>query len=142
MRDNNTPVTFTLPEPHPVALRQIRKALAQAGLRIPLELDVTARIKREMGASLAPCEVLYIDDPALLLEAVVFDRGAALWMPQPVVVSGAGRQTEITMHHPGRALERRLPASVRDPLLTLYLRTVSAVEAIAEPKDAHFSVAN
>lgn len=142
MRDNNTLVTFTLPEPHPVALRQVRKALERTGLRIPLELDVTAHIRREMGAALAPCVVLYVDDPALLLEAVVFDRGAALLMPQPVVVSGDNRQTEITMHHPGRSLDRRLAASVRDPLLTLYLRIVSTMETVAERKDTHFSVAS
>ncbi len=141
MRDHNTLVTFTLAEPHPVALRQVRKALLRNGLQIPTELDITARIRREMGAGLVPCVVLYVDDPALLLEAVVFHRGAALLMPQPVVVSGCGSQTEIVVRRPGGSLESSLPASARDPLLSLYLKIVSAMETIAEREGAHLTPA-
>src|SRR5205823_7968032 len=55
------------------------------GLRASAELDVASRIKREMGVGVAPCTVLFVDDPTLLLEGIVFHRGAALGIPQPVV---------------------------------------------------------
>lgn len=71
-------LTFSIAEPHQVALRMVRRALAQQGLRAPAELDITARIRQEVGAGVAPCIVLYVDDPVLLLEAIVFHRGAAL----------------------------------------------------------------
>jgi hypothetical protein len=66
-------VSFTIDEPYDVALRMVRIALARQGLRAPAELDITARIRQELGAGVAPCIVLYVDDPAILLEAVVFN---------------------------------------------------------------------
>jgi hypothetical protein len=50
-------VTFSVAEPHEAAIRMVRRALAQQGLRVP-ELDITSRIKQELGAGLAPCVVL------------------------------------------------------------------------------------
>ena len=49
----------------------VRIALARQGLRAPAELDISARIRQELGAGVAPCIVLYVDDPVVLLEAVV-----------------------------------------------------------------------
>jgi len=133
-------VTFSIPEPYPVALRMVRRALAQHGLRAPAELDIATRIKQEMGAGLAPCTVLYVDDPALLLEAVVFDRGAALSIPQPVAIAGRDRHTEVLFRSGESLVGGGLPGSVREPVLQLHSRIVRAMETIAEREGAHLIV--
>jgi uncharacterized protein (DUF302 family) len=133
-------VTFSVAEPHEAAIRMVRRALAQQGLRVPAELDITSRIKQELGAGLAPCVVLYVDDPALLLEAIVFHRGAALLIPQPVVVSGNDRHAEVLVRSVEALMEGGLPASVRNPLLNLHARIVRAMETIAEREGAHLIV--
>ncbi len=133
-------VTFSVGEPHPTAIRMVRRALAQHGLRVPAELDITTRIRQELGASLAPCVVLYVDDPALLLEAVVFHRGAALLIPEPVVVSGDGRQTEVLLRSFEALTEGGPPPSLRAPLLNLHERLIRAVETVAEREGAQLIV--
>lgn len=123
--------TFTVGEPYDVALRMVRTALARQGLRAPTELDIKARIRQELGAGVAPCTVLYIDEPAALLEAVVFNRGAALLIPQPLVISGDNRQTKVLMRN-AELLAGEVPESARDPLLALLRRMTKAMESIAE----------
>lgn len=129
--------TFCVAEPYPAGLRTVRQALARQGLRTPAELDVTARIKHELGVGLAPCVVLYVDEPALLLEAVVFHRGAALLIPQPLVVSGNERHTKVILRGVESLSESEHPAVTRDALLNLHARMVLAMETIAEREGAH-----
>ncbi len=130
-------VTFSIAEPHHTALRMVRRALEQQRLRVPAELNVTARIKQELGAGLAACVVLYVDDPVLLLEAVVFQRGAALLIPQPVVISETNHHTEVLMRSAESLASEEAPAGLRDPLVNLHTRIVRAVESIAEREGAH-----
>ena len=101
------------------------------GLRAPAELDITARIRQELGAGVAPCIVLYVDDPAVLLEAVVFNRGAALLIPQPLVVTGDNRQAEVLLRSAEMPAEA-IPETVRDPLIGVQVRMTRAIESIAE----------
>jgi uncharacterized protein (DUF302 family) len=134
-------LSFRIGEPYDVALRMVRTALARQGLRAPAELDITARIRRELGAGVAPCIVLYVDDPAVLLEAVVFNRGAALLIPQPLVVTGANRQAEVLLRSP-EVPSGAIPESARDPLLGLQTRMMRAIESIAERQGAHLAVSS
>lgn len=133
--------TFTIAEPYEAALRAVRTALTRHGLRTPAELDITARIRRELGAGIAPCTVLYVDDPALLLEAVVFQRGAAVLIPQPLVVTGDKRHTQLVVRTP-ESLWREMPESVREPLLDLMKRMERALGSIAERQGAHIAVSS
>lgn len=130
---------FTIAEPYDVALRMVRIALGQHGLRAPTELDVTARIRQELGAAVAPCFVLYVDDPAVMLEAVVFHKGAALLIPQPLVITGDSRQTEALMRSPD-SFAAETPESVREPLVEILRRMTQAMEAICEREPAHLAV--
>ncbi len=134
-------LTFTIDEPYEIALRMVRTALARQGLRVPTELDVTARIRQELGAGVAPCIVLYVDDPAVLLEAVVFNRGAALLIPQPLVVTGNHRDTELLVRSP-ESTAGAIPESVRDPLHSLQVRMSRAIESIAERQGAHLAISS
>jgi hypothetical protein len=76
MVDGGSLVTFRIPQPHQPALQLVRRAIASHGLLAAAEIDVASRIKRELGACLAPCTILFVDDPALLLEGIVFHRSA------------------------------------------------------------------
>lgn len=132
-------LSFRIDEPYDVALRMVRIALARQGLRAPAELDIAGRIRQELGAGVAPCIVLYVDDPAVLLEAVVFNRGAALLIPQPLVVTGDNRHTEVLVRGP-ELPAGDIPETVRDPLLGLQVRMTRAIESIAERQEAHLAV--
>lgn len=132
-------LSFTVDEPYDVALRMVRIALARQGLRAPAELDITARIRQELGAGVAPCIVLYVDDPAVMLEAVVFNRGAALLIPQPLVVTGDNRQSEVLLRSPEMPAGA-IPESVQDPFIGLLMRMTSAIESIAERQGAHLAI--
>ena len=134
-------LSFRIDEPYDVALRMVRIALARQGLRAPAELNITARIRQELGAGVAPCMVLYVDDPAVLLEAVVFIRGAALLIPQPLVITGDSRQAEVLLRSPEMPVAG-IPESVRDPLIGLQVRMTRALESIAEQQGAHLAISS
>lgn len=132
-------VTFHIQESLPSAVRLVRDALAQQGLHVPAELDVATHIRRELGASLAPNVVLYVDDPALLLEASVFHQGAALLIPQPIVLASAQGRTDLLLRS-ARMVAEGVPAGVRDPLLALHARILRAIESVAEREPAPLTV--
>jgi uncharacterized protein (DUF302 family) len=134
-------VTYALAEPYEAAVRTVRSALKRHGLRAALELDVAARIRNELGAGVAPCFVLYIDDPAVLLEAIVFQRAAALLIPQPIVITGDNRHSEARVRSP-ESLNGAVPESVRDPLLDLLRRITRMMESIAEKEGAHLAISS
>jgi uncharacterized protein (DUF302 family) len=134
-------VTYTLAEPYQAAVRTVRSALRRNGLRTALELDVAARLRHELGAGVAPCSVLYVDDPAVLLEAVVFHRGAALLIPQPVVITGDNRHSEALVRSPD-SLRGATPESVRDPLADLMRRISQTMEGVADEKGARLAVSS
>ena len=136
MHNGSQLLTFSIRESYPIALRLVRRALTQHGLLAPAELDVASRIKRELGAGVTPCTVLFVDDPALLLEGIVFHRGAALGIPQPVVISGNDRHTEVLIRSAKSLVLGGFPASAQDPLLQLQERIVRAMETIAEREEA------
>jgi hypothetical protein len=134
-------LSFRIDEPYDIALRMVRIALARQGLRAPVELDIAARIRQELGAAVAPCVVLYVDDPAVMLEAVVFHRGSALMIPQPLVVTGRARHSEVLVRSP-ESPDAIVPESVRDPLLGLQRRMARAMESIAEREGACLAVSS
>ena len=132
-------LSFIIDEPYEVALRMVRIALARQGLRAPAELDIASRIRQEFGAGVAPCTVLYVDDPAALLEAVVFYRGAALLIPQPLVITGDDRRTEVFVRTP-ESPWGDIPEGVRGPLLEFQVRMTQAIESIADMQEGHLVV--
>jgi uncharacterized protein (DUF302 family) len=131
-------MTYPIAQPYEVAVRNVRAALKRDGLRIALELDVAARIRNELGAGVAPCLALYVDDPAVLLEAVVFHRGAALLIPQPVVVTGDNRYSDVLVRSP-ESLSGAIPESVRDPTLDLLRRIALTMKSVSEKQVAGLS---
>ena len=132
--------SFTIGERYDVAVRMVRIALAREGLRVPAEVDITARLRQELGAMVAPSVILFVDDPALLLEAVVFNRGAGLQIPQPLVVCGGHPNTRVILRS-ADPCNADVPETIRDPVLSLQRRMTKALETIADRQDAPLSVA-
>ena len=126
---------FTIDQPYGTAVRLVRRALAEEGLRTPAELDIADRLKEQLYANLAPSLVLFVDDPVLLLEAVMFYPAAALFMPQPIVITSKGRNTEVQVTCRESAVESRLPPSVRTSILCLHGMVMRALYSVAVLED-------
>jgi hypothetical protein len=135
MLDGSPLVTFSIREPHRAALLLLRRALSAHGLVAAAELDITSRMKRELGVGVAPCMVLFVDDPTLMLEGIVFHRGAALWIPQRVVISGNDRHTEVFVRSANSIGVGGFPPSIQDPIAQLQERIVTAIETVAERQE-------
>jgi uncharacterized protein (DUF302 family) len=132
MTTESTVITYHIDHPMDAALRTVKRAFARSGIRVSAEVDVAAQLKRDLGAGVAPCVLLMADDPVLLLEAVVFYRGASLFIPQPVVVCGHGSRTEVMVRSSDTLTTNGNAASVRGPLHQLYRKIHQAIEGVAE----------
>jgi uncharacterized protein (DUF302 family) len=130
-------ITFSIRKPYQTALVLVRDALSEHGLLAAAELDVTSRIKQELGVGVAACTVLLVDDPTLLLEGIVFHRGAALWIPQRVVISGNERHTEVFVRsaNSNSLVAGGFPSSLLDPIGQLQERIIRTMEMIAEREE-------
>ena len=118
-------------QPPGAAVRTVRHALSEAGLRTPAELDITESLKTQLHASLAPAVVLYVDAPLLLMEAVMFYPAAALYMPQPIVIAAKGRGSQVQVICRESAIERHVPPSVRAAILRLHRMLLRALSSVA-----------
>ncbi|HUI57458.1 MAG TPA: DUF302 domain-containing protein [Bryobacteraceae bacterium] len=129
-----------MPEPFVKALHTIRQAIAATDLAIIAELDVSDRIKRQLGLGFAPCRILLVDSPYLLLEAVALDRSAAALLPLHVVVSSHGSETMVHWLNPAAITGAALPAGTAGPLEKLREQLAHALETVAIRDDQYQSV--
>ncbi|HBY63552.1 MAG TPA: hypothetical protein DEH78_27320 [Solibacterales bacterium] len=119
--------TYLIQEPFERALTSIRAAMMKEDLLVPMELDVAARIKRELGIGLAPCRLLFVDCPVLLLEAATLDYATVARFPLHVAVVGLGQRTSIHVTGPSGVSN----AAASSPLDKLQARVLQAIEKIA-----------
>ena len=119
---------YSLADHYERALKLVRAALVKEGLEVPLELDVSGRIRRELGIALAPCRVLCVDCPFLLLEAVTLDAAAAVFLPLHVVVSAHGSQTFVHLLSPASTQDHALPVGLKVPISKLHARVSRVLE--------------
>lgn len=131
-------ITYSIAQPYEVAVRKVRTALRRDGLRIAFELDVAARIRSELGAVVAPSSVLYVDDPAVLLEAIVFQRGAALLIPCPVVITGDNKRSDVIVRTT-EGLSCAIPEGIRELTLDLLRRVSRTVASVCEKQMAELA---
>jgi uncharacterized protein (DUF302 family) len=121
---------FSIAEPQEKALKLVRDTFGKVGLAIPVELDLSARIRRSLGISLAPCRVLFVDCPLLVLQAVALDASAANLLPLHVVVSSAGWRTLVHWREPASLPSAGLPLEVGSPIRRLHARLAEALSQI------------
>jgi uncharacterized protein (DUF302 family) len=129
--------TYLIAEPFERALKAIREALARNDLSVATELDVAARVKRELNIGFTPCRILLVDCPFLLLEAATVDCAAAVLFPLHVVVSGRGPQTQVHWMNPAAIEGLRLPTGAAVPLTKLQSLVSRALERIAMRRDIY-----
>ena len=125
-------ITLVLDAPFQAALRQIRRALRDGKLSIAAEFDGKRRIQQALGLELAPCRVLLVESPRLLLEATAIDRSCAVFLPLHVVVSGFGGQTLIHILSADYLAHGEVPVGIRMPVARLQKQLLEALEGIAE----------
>ena len=127
--------TYRISEPFDRAVRAVREALIRAGLNIVSEVDISARVKRELNLGFIPCRILLVDSPCLMLEAATLDRAAAVLMPLHIVLSAHGPETLVYWMSPTAIEGVRLPSAATQPLLKLQSILVRAMEKIAMPRN-------
>ena len=130
---NGDPETATLIMQKPLneALKLLRVALAGEGLEIAAELDISGRIRKSLRVNIPPCRVVCVDCPVALLEALAFDRSAAVLLPLHLVVAGQDDLTLIHLLNPAASLYSGLPVTARAAVSKLQARVALAVESIS-----------
>jgi uncharacterized protein (DUF302 family) len=129
--------TYVISEPFERALKAIREILARNDVTVAGELDVAARVKRELNIGFTPCRILLVDSPYLLLEAATFDCAGAVLFPLHLVVSGRGTQTQVHTIHQAALADLRLPAGASAPLAKLQALVSRSLERIAMRRDIY-----
>src|SRR5205823_4611129 len=108
-----------------------------ADLSIVTEVDVSARVKRELNLGFVPCRILLVDSPCLLLEAATLDRAAAALLPLHLVLTARGPETLLYWMNPAAITGVRLPMAAEPPLLKLQSLLSRAMERIAMPRNIY-----
>jgi uncharacterized protein (DUF302 family) len=135
-------VTFIIDEPFDISLRMLRRALAREGLRVPSEVDTSARLKKELGVGLKNSIVLYVDTPILLLEATVLNVAGGLYVPEPVVLSSSGAQSVVVVRSIKPLLDDAFSSSVREAITLLHERILKAIQTIGQREAAFHNAEN
>ena len=137
MNGDSAVTAYVIPEPFDRALKNVRDALVRNDLSIAAELDVSARIKRELNIWFGPCRILLVDSPCLLLEACTLDRASAALLPLHVVICGRGPQTMVHWMSPASLGGGRLPTGAAAPLSKLKAMVARSIERIAMRRDVY-----
>jgi hypothetical protein len=127
---------FTIDQPFDVALRMLRRALAMESLRVPCELDTSARVKQELGVGLKQNIILFVDDPIRLLEATVMDPAGGLFIPKAVVLSSNGPESRVSVRSLDPVFMAGLPVSFRAAVTNLHERILSAIQRVGQKETA------
>ncbi|MDR3703106.1 MAG: DUF302 domain-containing protein [Candidatus Sulfopaludibacter sp.] len=122
---------YTVADPFERALPAVREALAAGGLTISGEIDISERIRRQLGLDFGPCRILLVDSPYLLVEALALDRSAAALLPLHVVISGREPVTHVHWISLAGMRQARLPAGAEAPLAKLHAELLRVFDGMA-----------
>jgi uncharacterized protein (DUF302 family) len=118
-------MTRTLDLPYERAVELTREALAAEGFGVLSEIDVSATLKKKLGAEFRPYVILGACNPALAHQALSAERDIGVLLPCNVVVYAAdepGRSVvaavdpEVSLARVGNEALRPLAADVRTRL--------------------------
>jgi uncharacterized protein (DUF302 family) len=123
--------TFLVPHSPKETARHIRRALLARGLTIAGEIDLAARLGAGLRVGFPACEVMCVDCPAALLEALAFERSAAVLVPIHLVVTEHDGGTAVHMLNPSAALYDALPVTARPAVSRLIGAVTRTLEAIS-----------
>lgn len=113
------------------ASQQIRRTLGVQGLSVAGEMDLTARLGKDLRIGFPVCRVMCIDYPSVLLEALAFDRSAAVLVPIHLVVTEHSVGTAVHMLSPSATLYDVLPVTARPAVSRLLCAVAKSLDAIS-----------
>jgi uncharacterized protein (DUF302 family) len=128
--------------PYETALKAIRSALLHEDLRISSEFDVAAIAREQPRMNHAPCRILCVDSPLLLLEAMALDPSAAVFVPVHIVISADGPKTQVYWLNPASIQSKRLPVGAMLPLRALQARIAAAMKRIPATAEHHLEMSH
>jgi uncharacterized protein (DUF302 family) len=124
-------IRYSLREPFERAVESVCASLANRGLGVAGQLDISRRVERHLGIVLPACKIVFVlPDPSALSTANIHPW-AAIFLPLHIVISGNDTQTEIEVQnrvHPGS--EDTAPA-LAAPIVQTQTEILAAIEAIA-----------
>lgn len=123
--------TFLLHCPPGKAAKQIRSALGAEGLTVAGEMDLTARLSRDLRVEFPVCTVMCVDYPMALLEILSFDRSAAVLVPIHLVVTEHESGTAVHMLNPSATLYDALPVTARPAVSRLLGAVIKSLDNIS-----------
>lgn len=126
-----------VPENFVKSIPLIRRLLADAGLSIVGEFDVSAEPYLQLAAAGRSCVVLLVDTPALLFESIALDRAAAVFLPVHVVISGGRDTTYVHWANPMMSSGLRPPTPAKIPLENLCARVTQALSGLSQAGDVN-----
>src|SRR5690349_13266284 len=111
MNDESSTITYVVREPFQQALRSLRAVLADQGMRIGGELNISDRIRQALLIGTAPCVLVLVWPAGALGQILRSDSVATATVPLHVVVSGRGSRSEVhilrSLPTEAQAMERR-----------------------------------
>jgi uncharacterized protein (DUF302 family) len=121
-------LTWVVDRPFEAAFPRLRRAILDSSLGLMAEIDAAQRAKRALQIEGPPCRVLLIDHPALLLATTAINCASALFLPVPVVISGAGPRTLVHLLSPEHIRHSELPIGIKVAVLDLQRQLVHCFE--------------
>jgi hypothetical protein len=116
----STTLTFVVPTTFENALKAIRGVLTKGELSIPMEMDVSGRINRELGVRLpTSCRLLCVDSPSSLLHSIVLHGSPSVLLPLHLIVTARGPQTVVSLLSRSSIHDSGLPAAAKAPVSEL-----------------------
>jgi uncharacterized protein (DUF302 family) len=120
------------------ALPLVHRLLAEGGLRVTGEFDLSKEPYFELGIARRSCAVLLVDSPVLLFEAIALDRSAAVFLPVHVVISGDRDTTYVHWANPIASSGLRPPVPAKGPLENLCALLTRTLAELPQPAEIPF----
>ena len=128
----NTGHTHVIPERFARSMPLVRRRLADAGLSIAGEFDVSGEPHFQSTTGQRSCVVLLVDTPGLLFECIALDRAAAVFLPVHVMISGDRHSTYVRWANPTTISGLRPPMPAKVPLEDLCARIARALAGLPQ----------
>ena len=127
--------TYLMQQPFEAGLRSVRRALAESGLDVVEELNLSRSIERMLGIVTPACTVLCVWSFRQLEEMILDQELMPGLLPLHVVVSARGNQTDI--HVMGLLpCDGTLPSSTLAPVIAMQTYVARTLDKIAMRQSA------
>jgi uncharacterized protein (DUF302 family) len=124
-------ITYSLREPFERAVESVRKALANRGLKVVGQLDVSKRVERAVGIALPPCRIIFVLPEPSALKTANLHRCAAIFLPIHIVISGGHARTEIQVQNRVCSSAGEPVPAFAAPVMETQAQISEVIEAIA-----------